>query len=66
MRKMLIFIWFTLIAIALLYYLQLAYYLLYSYKLTNYGFGLLIGKILILVFGVMILNSFIKIKKETI
>lgn len=64
MRKLLIIAGILLITISSFYFLRLVYYLLNSYEFTNYGYGILTGKILILVTGVVFLYLGIRMKKK--
>jgi len=64
MWKLLMLFGVILVTIGLFYFLQLAYYLFNSFEFTNYGFGVLSGKILILTIGVIFLYFGIKIKNK--
>lgn len=64
MKKLLIIAGVILIAVALFYFFRLAYYLLCSFEFTNYGYGILTGKILLLIVGIVFLFSGIKMKKK--
>jgi len=64
MWKFLILTGIILIAIALFYFFQLAYYLSNSFDFTNYGYGILTGKVLILIAGIIFLYLGVKIKKK--
>jgi len=64
MRKLLIVAGILLIILALYYFFRLTYYLLNSFEFTNYGYGILIGKILLFIIGVVLLYSGIKMKKK--
>ena len=64
MRTLIIIVGVLLIAVALFYFLRLAYYLINSFEFTDYGYGVLTGKILLLIIGVVILYIGIKMKKK--
>ncbi len=49
---------------AVFYFLRLAYYLLNSFEFTNYGFGVLTGKIILLITGVVMVYFGIKMNKN--
>ncbi len=54
----------VLIILALFYLLRLAYYLYHSFEFTDYGYGILSGKLLILASGVLLVYFGIKAKKK--
>lgn len=64
MRTLIIIVGVLLIALAFFYFLRLAYYLINSFEFTDYGYGVLTGKILLLIIGVVILYIGIKMKKK--
>ena len=51
-------------AMALFYFLRLAYYLLNSFEFTNYGYGVLTGNVILLIAGVLFVYFGIKMKKN--
>ena len=65
MRKLLTIAGVLLIAIALFYFFRLVYYLLNSFEFTNFGYGILTGKILLLLIGIVVLYLGIKMKKKS-
>jgi len=64
MKNLLIIIGAILLTIALFYFFRLTYYLINSFEFTNYGYGVLTGKILILIIGVVFMYLGIKMKKN--
>lgn len=64
MWKLLAMTGVLLIGVALFYFLKLASYLLNSYEFTDYGYGILTGKILILISGIILLYLGFNIKKK--
>ncbi len=64
MKKFLTITGIILIAISLYYFIRLANLLLNSYELTGYGYGLLAGKVIILLAGILLLYFGIKMKKS--
>lgn len=61
MKYVLIFLGIGLIAYALLYFIKLVDLLMNSHEFTNYGLGVLAGKIILLVLGIFLM--FLGIKK---
>jgi len=48
---------------SLYYFIKLIYYLLKSFEITDYGYGILVGNIIILIIGGALLYFGIKRKK---
>ena len=53
-----------LVTVSFYYLIRLAFLLLSSYEFTDYGYGILTGKILLFVVGVSLLYFGISIKKK--
>ena len=64
MWKLLILTGVVLTGVALFYFLKLAIYLLNSYEFTDYGYGVLTGKIGLLIVGLILLYLGFKMKKK--
>ena len=64
MRNLMIIGGVFLIILALFYLLRLSYYLYQSFEFTEYGYGILSGKLLILASGVLLVYFGIKAKKK--
>ncbi len=63
MKYILLIIGILLILISLFYFSKLIYYIIHSYELTNFGYGILVGKIIILIVGISLIYFGIKKKK---
>ena len=64
MWKLLILTGVLITGVALFYFFKLATYLLNSYEFTDYGYGVLTGKIGLLIVGVTLLYFGFKMKKK--
>jgi len=64
MSKLLIALGVILITIAVFYFIQLAYNYLNYFEFTNYDYGVLTGKILIFLIGLLAFYFGIKTKKK--
>ena len=63
MWKVLVIAGIFFIALALFYFIKLAYYLINSYEFTDYGYGVLTGKAIFLIIGTLLLWFGFKMKK---
>jgi len=52
-KKILLIIGIILTLISLFYFIRLVYFLINSYVFTNYGYGILFGKFIILLIGIL-------------
>ena len=50
-------------AISLIYFFRLLFYIAYSYQLTDFGYGVLVGKSIFLIAGILLIYFGIKKKK---
>ena len=66
MKKVLLVLGFTLVIISIYYLFNLIIYLQKSYDITNYGYGILTGKIILLIIGIFLIYfGFKNGKKKT-
>jgi len=63
-KKILLIIGIILTLISLFYFIKLIYFIMNSYEFTNYGYGILIGKFIILLIGILFIYLGTKKRKS--